>query len=521
MKIITWNVNGLRAAINKGFWDKVGQINPDIICLQEIKTDDLKMQKLVLENAEFLENWCIFWHSADKLGYSGTAILYRKSKFIPNTRSEKKSLFENINSAKNPNQPKINQINQEIISINWLNSTKNEKPQNFENWKTDQTKNPELVKIKNKNLELDSQKAQKLDIQLANQASLAKNTELEIELNFGNTHDEEMGEKLEIGSSTLKSETLEKWQISQEIVGLGNSEFDLEGRTTGLILENVLTENLGQTENCQSKTSKNSIPKKVFLLLNCYYPQGGRVGRVDYKLRFYQQVLDFVSQKILEYPKIDLQIILTGDFNTTFKDIDLARPKENRQTTGCLPAERQILNLLCQKLNLVDVYRVYFPNLQEFTYWDQITRARERNVGWRIDFFLVSKNLLNGKKTAEFENLEKNRIEIDKITETGSPNNSQNVDFENQENKQETQTKNLLNKQKKRNEEPKIGQNHHLENLKIQNNNQYQTLNYSSFSQENIQNFPLKIQKVEILTQVLGSDHCPVLLEISQSLETK
>ena len=223
----------------------------------------------------------------------------------------------------------------------------------------------------------------------------------------------------------------------------------------------------------------------------------------------------------MEYPKIDLQIILTGDFNTTFKDIDLARPKENRQTTGCLPVERQILNLLCQKLNLVDVYRVHFPNLQEFTYWDQITRARERNVGWRIDFFLVSKNLLNGKKTAEFENLEKNRIEIDKITETGSPNNSQNVDFENQENKQETQTKNLLNKQKKRNAEPKIGQNSSVENLKIQNNNQYQTLNYSSSSQKNLQNFPLKIQKVEILTQVLGSDHCPVLLEISQSLETK
>jgi exodeoxyribonuclease III len=125
-------------------------------------------------------------------------------------------------------------------------------------------------------------------------------------------------------------------------------------------------------------------------LINCYYPQGGREFRIPYKLRFYKKVLD----KALFYNSKGFKVILTGDFNTTFADIDLARPKENRKTTGCLPQEREVLEAFC-KAGFVDAFRQFYPDKSDvYTYWDQISRARDRNVGWRIDFFLVDTNLM-------------------------------------------------------------------------------------------------------------------------------
>lgn len=125
-------------------------------------------------------------------------------------------------------------------------------------------------------------------------------------------------------------------------------------------------------------------------LINCYYPQGGRDYRIPYKLEFYK----LIANKVKELKSMGYKCILTGDFNTTFADIDLARPKENRQTTGCLPIEREALNNLVE-LGLVDIFRLRNPELEGiYSYWDQITRARDRNVGWRIDFFLVDSDLI-------------------------------------------------------------------------------------------------------------------------------
>ena len=96
-----------------------------------------------------------------------------------------------------------------------------------------------------------------------------------------------------------------------------------------------------------------------------------------------------------KYKSLGKKVIICGDLNTTVADIDLARPKENRKTTGCLPEEREVLDRLVKAVG-VDSFRHLYPDLADhYTYWDQITRARDRNVGWRIDYMIVDNELLD------------------------------------------------------------------------------------------------------------------------------
>jgi exodeoxyribonuclease III len=155
-------------------------------------------------------------------------------------------------------------------------------------------------------------------------------------------------------------------------IGIGNDKFDIEGRTT--ILET-----------------------KEFTLINCYYPQGGREGRILYKIEFYEEIINLAKL----YKVKNIPVILCGDLNTTRTDIDLARPKENRKTTGCLPEEREVIEKLIN-CGYADAFRHFYPDITDkYTYWDQITRARNRNVGWRIDYFLVDEKLIPKLESCE------------------------------------------------------------------------------------------------------------------------
>ncbi len=93
-------------------------------------------------------------------------------------------------------------------------------------------------------------------------------------------------------------------------------------------------------------------------------------------------------------------MIVTGDFNTAFAEIDLARPKENVNTSGFMPIEREGLGEFFSQ-GMVDTFRHLHPDTVKYTYWDQVTRARERNVGWRIDYFMVTKDLVDRITRAE------------------------------------------------------------------------------------------------------------------------
>jgi exodeoxyribonuclease-3 len=127
-----------------------------------------------------------------------------------------------------------------------------------------------------------------------------------------------------------------------------------------------------------------------FILYNIYFPNGrAREERLEYKMDFYEELLRHF--KGISSGK---KIILCGDLNTAHKEIDLARPKENSSVSGFLPMERNWIDRL-EDEDFIDVFRHYNSDPHNYTYWDTKTRARERNVGWRIDYFFVKKDILS------------------------------------------------------------------------------------------------------------------------------
>lgn len=128
-----------------------------------------------------------------------------------------------------------------------------------------------------------------------------------------------------------------------------------------------------------------------FFLINCYFPNGGGgPERLAYKMAFYEAFLNHCL--LLEKKK---PVIFCGDVNTAHTEIDLARPKENKENTGFLPEERAWIDLVIQS-GFIDAFRAKNPDQKDiYTYWDQKTRARLRNVGWRIDYFFLSQQLHN------------------------------------------------------------------------------------------------------------------------------
>ena len=149
--------------------------------------------------------------------------------------------------------------------------------------------------------------------------------------------------------------------------GLGVEEFDQEGRT---IIAQYPT----------------------FTLVNCYFPNGGRDHkRVPFKMGFYDAFLE----KCEQLRRQGHNIIFCGDVNTAHQEIDLARPKSNQKTTGFLPQERAWIDKIIEA-GYVDSFRHLHPDLAgQYTWWSVPTRSRERNVGWRLDYFFVAAELLD------------------------------------------------------------------------------------------------------------------------------
>lgn len=143
--------------------------------------------------------------------------------------------------------------------------------------------------------------------------------------------------------------------------GFGDTRFDSEGR----ILVNEFD---------------------AFTLLNIYYPNGKQSGeRLQYKMDFYDYFLDYVEKLRQE----GRNLVICGDVNTAHKEIDLARPKENSKTSGFLPIEREWMDKFVSQ-GYVDTLRMFNNEPHIYTWWDMVTGARARNVGWRIDYFYVN-----------------------------------------------------------------------------------------------------------------------------------
>jgi len=163
------------------------------------------------------------------------------------------------------------------------------------------------------------------------------------------------------GVATFHKPTLLDFQM-----GLGEERFDVEGRVISTL-------------------------QAGFRLFNIYFPNGQRgQGRVDYKLDFYARLLDICD----ELHAKGESLIITGDFNTAHMPIDLKNPKSNEKTSGFLPEEREWVQKFLDH-GFVDIYRTLYPERVQYTWWTYISNARERGVGWRIDYFLISETLVN------------------------------------------------------------------------------------------------------------------------------
>ncbi len=160
--------------------------------------------------------------------------------------------------------------------------------------------------------------------------------------------------------------TFYKNKPDEILLGMGAEKFDVEGRI-------VQTRWAG------------------LRLFNIYFPSGSRgYERVAYKLEFYARLLelcDALHQK-------GESIIITGDFNTAHQPIDLTYPKENKKTSGFLPEEREWVQRFLEH-GFVDAYRHFYPDKVQYTWWTNRVNARQRNIGWRLDYFLVSESLVS------------------------------------------------------------------------------------------------------------------------------
>lgn len=159
--------------------------------------------------------------------------------------------------------------------------------------------------------------------------------------------------------------TFFKEEPDEIMIGMGDDEFDAEGR----VIQTVMAD-------CR--------------LFNIYFPNGQRgQQRVDFKLAFYAHLLKLCDT----LHKRGEGIIITGDFNTSHMPIDLKNPKANEKTSGFLPEEREWVQTFLDH-GFVDVYRHLYPEKVQYTWWTYRLNARQRGIGWRLDYFLISENLL-------------------------------------------------------------------------------------------------------------------------------
>ena len=231
MKLISWNVNGIRACVEKGFKDFFEKIDADIFCIQETKCQDGQIK------LEF-DGYTSYWNSAEKKGYSGTAI-FSKNK-------------------------------------------------------------PKSVKY-----------------------------------------------------------------------GIGKEEHDKEGRVITLEFDK-------------------------YYLVDIYTPNSKReLERLDYRCVWEDEIRAYLSELNNSKP-----VIMCGDLNVAHKEIDLKNPKTNHNNAGFTDEERNKMTELLEA-GFTDSFRHIYPELEnKYSWWSYMGHAREKNVGWRIDYFIVSNDIQDKIKDA-------------------------------------------------------------------------------------------------------------------------
>jgi exodeoxyribonuclease-3 len=169
--------------------------------------------------------------------------------------------------------------------------------------------------------------------------------------------------------------TLSTVKPKEVIVGLGESRFDNEGRVLFIDFEK-------------------------FLLVNTYFPNAQRdLNRINYKIEFSDCLLEVLKKKRQKQP----HIIICGDMNVAHTEIDIKNPKSNENNSGFTKIERDWFTRFLSH-GYVDTFRHLKPDARDvYSWWSYRPGVRERNIGWRIDYFIVTKEMLPFVKKAEID----------------------------------------------------------------------------------------------------------------------
>jgi exodeoxyribonuclease-3 len=147
--------------------------------------------------------------------------------------------------------------------------------------------------------------------------------------------------------------------------GLGRPEYDDEGRICEIDFGN-------------------------FVFFNVYFPNGQMSEeRLAYKLNFYRDFFDYAD----DCRNLGKSLIIAGDFNTAHNEIDLKNPKANENYSGFLRVERDWMDRIVNN-GYVDTFRYLYPDTVKYSWWTYRFGARSRNIGWRIDYFFVSPDIV-------------------------------------------------------------------------------------------------------------------------------
>ena len=229
MKIISYNVNGIRAAIKKGFFEWIKAADPDVLCIQETKAHKEQLDLSLFEEAGYKYN---YWFSAQKKGYSSVAI---------------------------------------------------------------------LCKTEPKHIEY----------------------------------------------------------------GTGIETMDFEGRNLRVDFETVS-------------------------VMSLYLPSGTNSARLDFKLNYMDEFLDYVTALKKTIPNL----VICGDYNICHTEIDIHNPKQNKNTSGFLPIEREWLGKFMDS-GFIDTFRHFNKDPHHYSWWSYRANSRNNNKGWRIDYCMATENLSN------------------------------------------------------------------------------------------------------------------------------
>ena len=166
--------------------------------------------------------------------------------------------------------------------------------------------------------------------------------------------------------------TYSKIEPSEIVKGLGVEELDSEGRVLKIVYPD-------------------------FILFNIYFPNSGKDGvRLDFKVKFCNELLN----QLVELKNQGKNLVITGDYNIAHNPIDVYNPKNCEGKSGYLPEERAWLDKL-EEAGFVDTFRMFDEGEGNFTWWSYRFKARERNSGWRLDYFFVNEEIKDNVKSAE------------------------------------------------------------------------------------------------------------------------